>query len=562
MHVSGDLFRLPSDSKLVPLPWFCRAPLGLKTGTSVHVVLVESSLGEGEQGSDAPRPTAGDAARHPTELLRPPDLLVSVLDPNAWDSTYLIEASALDGPGLLHRLLAAIATANAPDKHINVVVGESFTVPSRGCADQRLRNHQTTLYCQLQRGTTSKRHLDEVVKQLNAAAPAKHKPVKCAVAPRPAGTVVKYLGQEEVRDGLVRLDVDWRWQARTLFEQGLADVHGSGIGRSLADQFDFSLASALADLHARAIRLTFPLKGARRLITLHTDEPNTAVKVTEQLEPGHSILGGLLAKADAGSAELVAVCEPMPGQSELPRRPFDGLQMAKEFRRLASKDPLGCEDVVYPKLPDRELFRQFGKMVQPYGKDALELVADLAAGTVRDRSPAGSPGRLTCCACVPVIGARHRAALDWLGDSASVWRLNPRGELDVHVTASPIVRLVRLLTADVAYFVVWASADPSMAAVEAQALVHAMLYAQLAKGRGLLLVEAENGELPHHIRAMEPALQRRVDIRSFSWRQDHADAADQLRLDHSQPLPPVLSEPGCFGNRVADWMYERELVTR
>lgn len=561
MHVSGDLFRLPSDTRVVPLPWFCRAPLGLKTGTSVHVALVESCSGEVEQASEGARSAASDAVRHPTELLRPPDLLVSVLDPNAWNSTYLLEAFALDGPGLLHRLLAAIARANSVDKHINVVIGESFTVPSRGCADPRLRNHKTTLYCQLQRGSASKRHLDDVVRHLNSGTPSKHKHVHCDVAPMPAGAIVKYLGQEDVRDGLIRLDVDWRLQTRMHFEQGLADARGPDIGRILAEQFDFSLASALADLSARAIRLTFPLKGARRLTTLHTDEPNTAVKITEQLEPSHSILGGLLAKADAGSAEIVAVCEPMPGQSELPRKPFEILQKAKEFRRLESRDPLGCEDVVYPRLPERELFRQFGKLLQPYGKDAMELVADFAAGTLRDRVPSAGPGRLTCCACVPVVSARHRAALDWLGDSCAVWQLDTRGEIDLGAAGSPLLRMTRMLTADVAYFVVWASASPSFAAAEADSLMHAMLFSQLARGHGLLLVEAENGEIPHHIRAVERAMHRRVDVRSFSWRQDHAEALDQLRRDAERPLPQVLAEPGCLGNRVADWMYERDLVT-
>lgn len=279
MQVSGDLFRLPADAGIVPLPWFCRAPLGLKSGTSVHVALVES----GEAGRTRTAPPPADHTGL-VEFCRPPDLLISVLDPQAWQATCRLDSYGPDGPGLLHRVLDAIAEANKGEMHINVVIGESFTVPATNCADRRMRHHKTTLYCQFQQGEASRQRFEAMMTSLRSQRDFAEQTIGVDTAPHAAGHVAMYLGTAVIKSGLVRLPHDWRQISEDLYFKGLAErLSDREAARRHADAFDYNVVCALADLDARAIRLTFPVKGARRLQTRHTDRPNTVVRVTERL---------------------------------------------------------------------------------------------------------------------------------------------------------------------------------------------------------------------------------------------------------------------------------------
>src|SRR5690242_19301218 len=91
----------------LPLPWYHRAPLGLMSGTPVHVAL------------QAPKS-------------RPfGDLIVSVIDPENWPFVSEISASRADEPGVL----ADVYKAAPP---LNIIFAEAVTVGSGSRHDARL----------------------------------------------------------------------------------------------------------------------------------------------------------------------------------------------------------------------------------------------------------------------------------------------------------------------------------------------------------------------------------------------------------------------------------------
>ncbi len=95
----------------LPLPWYHRAPLGLMSGTHVHVALQPSKA----------RPFG--------------DLIVSVVDPENWPFVSEVSASRGDEPGVL----ADVYKAAPP---LNIVFAEAVTVDwllatTRACCSSR-----------------------------------------------------------------------------------------------------------------------------------------------------------------------------------------------------------------------------------------------------------------------------------------------------------------------------------------------------------------------------------------------------------------------------------------
>lgn len=99
----------------LPLPWYHRAPLGLMSGTNVHVALQAKRVAA--PGKDPLRPFG--------------DLIVSVIDPENWPFVTEISAVKADQPGVL-----ADAYAKAPP--LNIVFAEAVTVDSGSRHDARL----------------------------------------------------------------------------------------------------------------------------------------------------------------------------------------------------------------------------------------------------------------------------------------------------------------------------------------------------------------------------------------------------------------------------------------
>ncbi|MBX3392794.1 MAG: hypothetical protein KF787_09120 [Phycisphaeraceae bacterium] len=600
MPVSGDLFQLPVQPRLIPLPWHCRAPLGLKTGTSVHIALVESgSESPFELGAANVQERTGE---HPELLLRPPDLLVSVLDPREWETTYLIESCGPDGPGLLNRLLEEIATINADDKHVNVLIAESFTVPMRECKDPLLRHHKSSLYCQVLLGKPSKERLDSMVARLNQA-PAGHgtrepKPVELRLAPLPAGAVALHLGQAEIRHGLVETDEDWRREAREWFHTRLRARFSEETARQIRSQFDFSLACALADLDSKAIRLMFPLKGARRLLTRHADQPNVAVQVTSRLSSeAYSILAGLLARLDATSGELAVVCEAMPGKPPLTDRSLADIRNRSAFRRIRSRQARSYADTLYPQLPKEELLRQIGKFTVRRGDNTGRFVDDLVRqladqwedeqrrqASANDRAkpddddakgaaikafnaqtgaPPGKP--ISLVTCVPYDFAAQRCTIvrNVLNAIAKDSGYTPSNSLREDEVASgggkaaEWRRVFNLTTANIAVFVLWKQSEVVIGRHEIESIRDAFAYEQLAyNGVGLLLVESDTDEFPPELHAITRFFSRCVTPMTFSWLPRHTDAMRRLVEDPSD-VPDELFETRFLIGRVYSWLKQQ-----
>src|SRR4051812_38278026 len=115
MQVLGDLIRLPLERTSLPLPWWHRAPLGLLNGTQVYVALVES-------GRVGPNQIPG------------PELIVSVLDPDLWQSLLMVRCSRRDEPGVFLESLNAVYP-------LNIVLAESVTLETDNM-------HEVTLICE------------------------------------------------------------------------------------------------------------------------------------------------------------------------------------------------------------------------------------------------------------------------------------------------------------------------------------------------------------------------------------------------------------------------------
>lgn len=584
MHVSGDLVQLPEDSLLIPLPWHCRAPLGLKTGTSVHVALVES-------GEDAGNGIAGtppsSTVSMTNQLYRPPDLLVSVLDPRVWSTTYLIESRGLDGPGMLNKLLHAIAQINTKElnkKHVNVLIGESFTMPTRACKNPLLREHRTTLYCELLCGDASRELLKGMCDTLNqteehssGAMPEKsvvHRP-----APLPAGAVSLHLGQAEITNGLVRIDVNWREKAKEWFERQLA-LHRRGVNPAeISGQFDYSLACAMADLDARAIRLMFPLVNARRLRTTHTDEPNVAVQVTSLLsgevgasdsQPSgqkYSILAGLLARSDATSGEMAIVCEPLPGQSELTESSFGELRASKDFRRVETARARPYEDTLYPQFQSTELSRQLSKMAKPFGKKAVRKLRQFVEGLAKIEPPSADvldklETHSTCGVYVVedplkrTTVARH--LLSNIMEHEDFY-IPPATTLPAEDDVPELVHRFQMTTTDIAVFVIWNLDHPIATRQRQRLLADAIAYDRFENSPGLLLIESDSDTLPGYITALFGHEPTRVKPMTFWWKQDHTDAVSQMVKNPLADPPEAAFDQRFIIYRVLNWMRDQGL---
>src|ERR1043166_5555356 len=137
MQVYGELITLPEQGQALPLPWHCRAPLGLQTNVPVHVALVYPGTG-------------GTSPAAASTSLRPPDLIASPLDPHLWPLTYKLTLRGPDRPGLLLALLSAIYQQNleVPNRQLNVALGESVTVTKPSPKGGTGPFHESVVFCE------------------------------------------------------------------------------------------------------------------------------------------------------------------------------------------------------------------------------------------------------------------------------------------------------------------------------------------------------------------------------------------------------------------------------
>ena len=173
MQVYGEFVKLPNDHKQLPVPWPCRIPLGLSSQTSVYVALSFGSPLNSSGGFDDPLPT------------RPPDIIVTVIDPKLWDQTSVIRVTRPDGHGVLNEVFEQLRKLHEESKLVNIVIGESTTLTGEsrlavplamggvpagspsGVGEHRGRVHEICLYCE-QLGEKSEERLREWSRDCNA----------------------------------------------------------------------------------------------------------------------------------------------------------------------------------------------------------------------------------------------------------------------------------------------------------------------------------------------------------------------------------------------------------
>lgn len=264
--LSGSLIKLSERDRL-PIPWYHRSPIGLRSGTDVYAVFM------------APAHRAVG------------DLVVSVLDPDLWRWTTTISCSKKDGPGVLLGAFEAVSP-------LNIALAETATIESG-------RLHEIRLIVQPDRSPISasdKEKLDvENTHWLAAAAAHLQAGGYSDITVRPMPLKVEesvLVLRGKIESGWVELP---GWQAK------LQTLHGK------VDDVDLCAAVIFADTSSRAVRFVFPRHGALTVRVEHKDRPGAMARMsTEMLARDLNVLSLLTRRSTstADQAEMVAVVEP------------------------------------------------------------------------------------------------------------------------------------------------------------------------------------------------------------------------------------------------------------
>jgi hypothetical protein len=261
MQVLGDIVELRPELDCLPLPWWCRAPLGLLNRTPVYVALLKKS-----------RRIVGD-------------VIVSVLDPNKWESIIRVECRGPDEPGVIANVLDAV-------KELNVALAETVTIETG-------EMHQAILICEGSKSESARAHVPRVMDKLTKAGFKEFRVDPYARLPLP---VLKHEIVSVQRGWLQDLSLG-NW-LRTEFDDGTLT------------RVDLSRAVVSADTEKRLLRFVFPRLGSRTIKIRHSDKPGTLRQLSEVLVKCElNVLSALLRRGgqERGDSELVAVCEPPEG---------------------------------------------------------------------------------------------------------------------------------------------------------------------------------------------------------------------------------------------------------
>lgn len=318
--VIGDLLRLPSLNDL-PLPWRVRTPLGLLSETSVYVTLVEGRV-------------AGDRRR-------PPEIVVSVLDPQKWGRMLTVELLAPDQPGVIQDALVMISEFGQIVGRHNIALSESATVDAGD-------RHRITLVCEpLDTPQTRTEREDVRAKRMKKLEARLHKLLEekmweqAGNTPNAVNVSVKSLFERVptiIRTESGRVENGWIRHITHMKPQ--IDVWGKEGGREKSDllkKFDLQHAVVTADTDGRLLRYVFPRKRARALEIEHDDKPDQYLAIMKVLRNKKlNVLSGLLRRGGAGAkrASYVAVCEP---EEKAAVRWEDDVRKAIEGRLLSAR---------------------------------------------------------------------------------------------------------------------------------------------------------------------------------------------------------------------------------
>lgn len=298
----------------LPLPWYHRAPLGLMSGTPVHVALQPAQKRFG-------------------------DLIVSIVDPENWPFVQEVSASRPDQPGVL-------ADAYDEVQPLNIVFAEAVTVDAGSRHDARLvlEPYYPMLEDEVQ---DVRAQVQEQIKELRAS--------------------LKELGFGKSRAKPVYSDyIEPAWMDIGGIKFGWVELDGlrEAVMKQVdevpeAESYDLETAVISADTERRILRYVFPRKGAVSVSVTHSDRPGAMGAIADALA-GHqlNILSSLLRRGSvpARKAEVVLVVEPTdetvdPEEVESrARAALDNLSYKLRVRVDVSQ-PVKAEEVLYPRRP-------------------------------------------------------------------------------------------------------------------------------------------------------------------------------------------------------------------
>lgn len=341
MHVYGDLIALHPSNQVV-VPWYCRAPLGLRSRSSVYLALVDSV---------EPATSMHQASKSLQQRL--PDLIVSTLDPMRWDQTLVFLVDCLDDVGVVQTTLEELRALNE-DKLLNIAIGESATLTgSASRTEEATRRHEFRLFLQSYESDgldKTKARIDQWRARLGRigaklteerfVAPGRH--------PRP-------LGNSEIVNGIITLREPWK---RIQEAEAQRAKRGAANRNVNLDHFDLSALAVTADLRSRSVRFIAPRRGARRVRSVQRDVPNVLAAVVDVVKRHrHNILAHHLRKMDSAHGEFNAVCEPIDPlvDKDALLCDEDFLELLNEHRGIISTirvfPPASGEEVRQPGTP-------------------------------------------------------------------------------------------------------------------------------------------------------------------------------------------------------------------
>jgi hypothetical protein len=281
MQVLGELISLEEPDRLA-LPWWHRACLGFISKTCVYVVAVWNNAD------------------------RPPDLIVTVFDPEQWKHLYRVMAQQQDRPGVLadhfqsvppHNIAVAesVVIGNGTVYHNNMYIENRASQTDREFVDCLNTAFGHGPFFELAETPMAQRYLPRLQE------PPSHGRITTFLSE--FGTPpekCRYLDYVQVQGGW--LTVQWRERLlRFMSEEKIS-----------YDGFDLTKAVLSADTSSRILRFVFPRFGAKSVVVPHGDRPGEAGKICQLItQDGSNLLSATIRRIIAGQrAELVVVCEP------------------------------------------------------------------------------------------------------------------------------------------------------------------------------------------------------------------------------------------------------------
>ena len=311
MQVLGDLLNLPpNEEKGFPVPWWCRAPLGLTNDTVVYVGLTVKS-------EDRPVP----------------DLIVTVLNTSHWSKMFQLDCLQTDQPGVVAEVFKSIYP-------LNIALTETV----------KMENglHHITLICEpVHIEQEVEKVIQRIVEELEAQSfkvTAKHLP------PLPELTRNR-IGQ--VEHGWIT-GVKCKEEIRARYPE-------------TANKADLSKVVVSADTESRVLRFVFPRKGAMTLTIRHADEPGALAEITKALKDSNlNILSALSRRGGGRGVDeiFIAVCEPedeldVEDNRELKQRVTQNIfKIDQAFRPdITISDGRESDDMIYCRHPEEIVAR-------------------------------------------------------------------------------------------------------------------------------------------------------------------------------------------------------------